>query len=105
MHLTRLEKTQKGSSTKGGLVFVSAMETALHLCDWHDVTLHAQYLHLTKADIVKIRHQARGRLLPNLDLLQGRGPRLRVVRFLHGAAGGVPGGGGRGPGGVRVKIQ
>ena len=35
-------------------VFVSAMETALHLCDWTDITLHAPYLHLTKADIVKI---------------------------------------------------
>src|SRR5512136_471146 len=35
-------------------VFVSAMETALHLCDWHDLTLHAPYLHLSKADIVKI---------------------------------------------------
>jgi 7-cyano-7-deazaguanine synthase len=34
--------------------FVSAMETALHLCDWHDLTLHAPYLHLSKADIVKI---------------------------------------------------
>jgi 7-cyano-7-deazaguanine synthase len=33
--------------------FVNAMETALHLCDWHDLTLHAPYLHLTKADIVK----------------------------------------------------
>ena len=30
------------------------METALHLCDWSDITLHAPYLHLTKADIVKI---------------------------------------------------
>ena len=30
------------------------METALHLCDWHDLTLHAPYLHFTKADIVKI---------------------------------------------------
>ena len=30
------------------------METALHLCDWHDLTLHAPYLHLSKADIVKI---------------------------------------------------
>ena len=30
------------------------METALHLCDWTDITLHAPYLHLTKADIVKI---------------------------------------------------
>ena len=28
--------------------------TNLHLCDWHDITLHAPYLHLTKADIVKI---------------------------------------------------
>ena len=54
MHLTRLEKTQNGSSTKVGPVFVSAMETALHLCDWTDITLHAPYLHLTKADIVKI---------------------------------------------------
>ena len=35
-------------------VFVSAMETALHLCDWHDLTLHAPYLHLSKADIVRI---------------------------------------------------
>ena len=35
-------------------VFVSAMETALHLCDWQDITLHAPYLHLSKADIVKI---------------------------------------------------
>jgi len=35
-------------------VFVNAMETALHLCDWHDLTLHAPYLHLSKADIVKI---------------------------------------------------
>ncbi|MGA2935310.1 MAG: 7-cyano-7-deazaguanine synthase [Methanomicrobiales archaeon] len=35
-------------------VFVSAMETALHLCDWTDITLHAPYLHLTKADIVKL---------------------------------------------------
>ena len=30
------------------------METALHLCDWHDLTLHAPYLHHSKADIVKI---------------------------------------------------
>jgi 7-cyano-7-deazaguanine synthase in queuosine biosynthesis len=30
------------------------METALHLCDWVDLTLHASYLHLSKADIVKI---------------------------------------------------
>jgi 7-cyano-7-deazaguanine synthase in queuosine biosynthesis len=35
-------------------VFVSAMEKALHLCDWHDLTLHAPYLHLSKADILKI---------------------------------------------------
>jgi 7-cyano-7-deazaguanine synthase len=35
-------------------LFVSAMEKALHLCDWHDLTLHAPYLHLTKADILKI---------------------------------------------------
>ncbi|MGA2935313.1 MAG: 7-cyano-7-deazaguanine synthase QueC [Methanomicrobiales archaeon] len=34
--------------------FVSAMETALHLCDWTDITLHAPYLNLTKADIVKL---------------------------------------------------
>ena len=33
---------------------MSAMETALHLCDWTDITLHAPYLHLTKADIVKL---------------------------------------------------
>ena len=30
------------------------METALHLCDWTDITLRAPYLHLTKADIVKL---------------------------------------------------
>jgi 7-cyano-7-deazaguanine synthase len=30
------------------------METALHLCDWHDLPLHAPYLHLSRADIVKI---------------------------------------------------
>jgi 7-cyano-7-deazaguanine synthase len=34
-------------------VFVSAMETALHLCDWNDLVLHAPYLYMTKADIVR----------------------------------------------------
>jgi len=34
-------------------VFVSAMTTAFHLCDWHDVTLHAPYLFMTKGDVVK----------------------------------------------------
>lgn len=34
-------------------VFVSAMETAFHLCDWHDVDLQAPFLHLSKRDIVK----------------------------------------------------
>ena len=34
-------------------VFVSAMTTAFHLCDWHDVTLHTPYLFMTKGDIVK----------------------------------------------------
>ena len=35
------------------LAFVSAMTTALHLCDWNDVTLHAPYLMISKGDIVK----------------------------------------------------
>jgi len=34
-------------------VFVSAMETALHLCDWKDLTLRVPYVHFTKGDIVK----------------------------------------------------
>jgi 7-cyano-7-deazaguanine synthase len=34
-------------------VFVSAMETAFHLCDWNDLILSAPYLHLTKGDIVR----------------------------------------------------
>jgi len=34
-------------------VFVSAMETALHLCDWEDLTLRVPYVHLGKSDIVK----------------------------------------------------
>jgi len=34
-------------------VFVSAMETALHLCDWKDLTLRVPYVHLSKGDIVK----------------------------------------------------
>jgi len=34
-------------------VFTSAMETALHLCDWSDLILHAPYVYLTKADIVR----------------------------------------------------
>jgi 7-cyano-7-deazaguanine synthase len=33
--------------------FVSAMTTALHLCDWNDVVLHAPYLRLSKGDIVR----------------------------------------------------
>jgi 7-cyano-7-deazaguanine synthase len=33
--------------------FVSAMATALHLCDWNDLVLHAPYLYMTKADIVR----------------------------------------------------
>ena len=38
----------KGLHLKRRPVFVSAMETALHLCNWTDITLHAPYLHLTK---------------------------------------------------------
>jgi 7-cyano-7-deazaguanine synthase len=34
-------------------VFVSAMTTAFHLCDWHDLILEVPYLFRTKADIVK----------------------------------------------------
>ncbi|MFA5236616.1 MAG: 7-cyano-7-deazaguanine synthase QueC [Methanoregula sp.] len=34
-------------------VFVSAMTTALHLCDWNDVVLHVPYLDISKGDIVK----------------------------------------------------
>ena len=34
--------------------FVSAMSTALHLCDWNDIVLHAPYLYMTKGDIVKL---------------------------------------------------
>ena len=34
-------------------VFVSAMETALHLCDWHDLILKVPYLYYSKGDIVK----------------------------------------------------
>ena len=33
--------------------FISAMETALHLCDWNDVALEAPYQDWTKGDIVK----------------------------------------------------
>ena len=33
--------------------FVSAMATALHLCDWNDLVLHAPYLWMSKGDIVK----------------------------------------------------
>ena len=33
--------------------FVSAMTTALHLCDWNDLVLHVPYLWLSKGDIVK----------------------------------------------------
>lgn len=33
-------------------VFVSAMQTAFHLCDWNDLTLHVPYLFLDKKDIV-----------------------------------------------------
>jgi 7-cyano-7-deazaguanine synthase len=33
--------------------FVSAMGTAFHLCDWHDIILKTPYLYWTKADIVK----------------------------------------------------
>ena len=33
--------------------FVSAMTTAMHLCDWNDIVLHAPYLWLSKGDIVK----------------------------------------------------
>jgi 7-cyano-7-deazaguanine synthase len=32
--------------------FVSAMGTAFHLCDWHDIILQAPYLYWTKTDIV-----------------------------------------------------
>ena len=49
------------------------------------------------------RNPARGRLLPHLDLLQGRGTSLREVRGLHGEAGGVQGSGGGGSGGVPVN--
>jgi 7-cyano-7-deazaguanine synthase len=34
-------------------VFVSAMATAFHLCDWNDVILQVPYLYWTKGDIVK----------------------------------------------------
>jgi len=34
-------------------VFVSAMATSLHLCDWNDLVLHAPYLWLSKGDIAK----------------------------------------------------
>ena len=34
-------------------VFVSAMETALHLCDWKDLTLRVPYVRMSKGDIVK----------------------------------------------------
>jgi len=34
-------------------VFVSAMATALHLCDWNDLELHVPYLQLSKGEIVK----------------------------------------------------
>jgi 7-cyano-7-deazaguanine synthase len=33
--------------------FVSAMATALHLCDWSDIILQAPFLYMTKGDIVK----------------------------------------------------
>jgi 7-cyano-7-deazaguanine synthase len=33
--------------------FVSAMTTALHLCDWNDLVLNVPYLWLSKGDIVK----------------------------------------------------
>lgn len=33
--------------------FVNAMTQAIHLCDWHNVSLHAPYLNMTKGDIVK----------------------------------------------------
>jgi len=34
-------------------VFVSAMETALHLCDWKDLMLRVPYVRMSKGDIVK----------------------------------------------------
>ena len=34
-------------------VFVSAMETALHLCDWNDLTLRVPYVRMSKGDIVR----------------------------------------------------
>ncbi|MDD1702564.1 MAG: 7-cyano-7-deazaguanine synthase QueC [Methanoregula sp.] len=34
-------------------VFVSAMTTALHLCDWHDVYLQVPYIRMSKGDIAK----------------------------------------------------
>jgi len=34
-------------------VFVSAMTTAFHLCDWNDLELQAPYLLLSKGDIAK----------------------------------------------------
>jgi 7-cyano-7-deazaguanine synthase len=34
-------------------VFVSAMTTAFHLCDWNDLTLSAPYLNMSKGEIVK----------------------------------------------------
>jgi 7-cyano-7-deazaguanine synthase in queuosine biosynthesis len=57
--------------------FVSAMETALHLCDWHDLTLHAPYLHLSKADIVKI-----GIEFDVTYFVQKTGPEPKIIMFI-----------------------
>ena len=60
-------------------VFVSAMETVLHLYRWPPCPLPPPLQGRYRED----RDQPRGRLRGHLDLLQGRGTPLREVRGLH----------------------